>query len=223
MVVVSSSNLDGWSSLKQLKTRQDVATLLSAYKKCSGMYSPEYIDSVVERDGYYGFVLNPNGVGKFDLFKTINENYSYNGITVNCANALLLFPETLSRGEFMGQEEDTCTGVFEDDVDDSPTGLLDEEDVHYVIHLKTNTELPVDSYNGFVVGRSVSRTDYSVDNNMLSRVHARFFIHDGRCFVEDLGSRNGTFVNNIRVRPNNPTELHKGCLIRLANEEFKFL
>ena len=41
--------------------------------------------------------------------------------------------------------------------------------------------------------------DLVVADRFLSRKHARLFQRDGRLFVEDLGSRNGTQVNGIQI------------------------
>lgn len=227
MVVVSSNDLHNWNKSVTLKNKYDIATLISAYKKCISVYSPEYIQCVVERDGYYGFVLSESGEGNFDLFQTINSDFNQHGLIVNCANAVLMFPESISRGEYSEpevQKDDSGTGVFDDD--DAPTGLLDDSDFessHYLLHIKTNMKLPVNFLNGIVIGRSTSKTDYAVDNSMLSRVHARFYYVDGKYFVEDLGSKNGTFVNNLRVRPNSPVEIKEGSAVKLANEMFKFV
>ena len=49
-----------------------------------------------------------------------------------------------------------------------------------------------------VVGRS-SNADLQVDDKYLSRHHARFVFRDDVWWIEDLGSRNGTFVDNKRI------------------------
>ncbi len=46
------------------------------------------------------------------------------------------------------------------------------------------------------------------DDTFASNLHARAFVRDGRLFVEDLGSTNGTMVNNARIET--PTRLRKG-------------
>ena len=39
----------------------------------------------------------------------------------------------------------------------------------------------------------------SIDDPLISQLHARVFRRDGQFFVEDLGSTNGTFLNRKRV------------------------
>ena len=49
-----------------------------------------------------------------------------------------------------------------------------------------------------VIGRA-SESDLVVADRFLSRKHARLFVDEGRLFVEDLGSRNGTLLNDQAV------------------------
>jgi FHA domain len=52
------------------------------------------------------------------------------------------------------------------------------------------------------------------DDAYVSQVHARLFGRDGQWFVEDLGSTNGTFVNDRRVA--SPVQVHAGDVIRVG-------
>lgn len=53
-----------------------------------------------------------------------------------------------------------------------------------------------------------------------STLHARFFHHDdGRLYVEDLGSTNGTFVNSERIAK--PTRLARGDLVQVGATVFQ--
>ncbi len=50
----------------------------------------------------------------------------------------------------------------------------------------------------FEIGRS-RQSGISLHDSEVSRRHARLAAHDGTLFVEDLESRNGTFLNGRRV------------------------
>jgi sigma-B regulation protein RsbU (phosphoserine phosphatase) len=64
-----------------------------------------------------------------------------------------------------------------------------------------------------ILGRS-SKADVILADRYLSRQHARFFLRDGSWFLEDLGSRNTTFLNERPLAQ--PTPVRAGDVIRLA-------
>jgi pSer/pThr/pTyr-binding forkhead associated (FHA) protein len=51
----------------------------------------------------------------------------------------------------------------------------------------------------FTVGRGTDNDMCLDDDEFASTHHARFVASDGRTYVEDLSSTNGTFVNNHRI------------------------
>jgi pSer/pThr/pTyr-binding forkhead associated (FHA) protein len=54
----------------------------------------------------------------------------------------------------------------------------------------------------------------------VSRQHARVWTSGGRFWVEDLGSRNGTFVNGRRIA--GPTGLRDGDVLQVGDVELHF-
>ncbi|HVK77652.1 MAG TPA: GGDEF domain-containing protein [Kofleriaceae bacterium] len=64
-----------------------------------------------------------------------------------------------------------------------------------------------------IVGRS-QRADIAVDDDGVSRSHARLRREGEAVWLEDLGSRNGTFVNGVRVR--GPIRLADGDKVQLG-------
>jgi serine phosphatase RsbU (regulator of sigma subunit) len=64
-----------------------------------------------------------------------------------------------------------------------------------------------------VLGRS-SKADVVLADRFLSRLHARLYRRDGAWFVEDLGSRNTTFLNDRPLV--GPSPIRPGDVIRLA-------
>lgn len=49
-----------------------------------------------------------------------------------------------------------------------------------------------------IVGRSI-KADIQIDGDLVSRQHARFYEEDGRWYVQDMESRNGTLLNGTRI------------------------
>ena len=65
------------------------------------------------------------------------------------------------------------------------------------------------------VGRGkVARIRFTDATSTLSRLHARFDLIDGRISVTDLGSKNGTYVDGVRI--NTSVIVEKGSLIKFS-------
>ena len=74
----------------------------------------------------------------------------------------------------------------------------------------------------FVIGKDTT-ADYCISGNTsISRNHAKFIVKNGQCFVTDMRSTNGTFVNGSRVAPNQEVPVKSGDIIKLSDEEFEF-
>src|SRR5215213_1072462 len=55
-----------------------------------------------------------------------------------------------------------------------------------------------------VLGREAKDCDYVIPNQAVSRVHARIELVEGRHYIEDLKSRNKTYVNNKLIDARTP-------------------
>ena len=64
------------------------------------------------------------------------------------------------------------------------------------------------------VGRAAG-CHIALDDRFVSQLHARMFRRDEQSFIEDLGSTNGTFLNDEKVT--SPALLTKGDLVRIGN------
>lgn len=75
----------------------------------------------------------------------------------------------------------------------------------------------------FVLGKNPEKSDYAVaDNTNISRVHAVITMRNGRYYVMDQNSTNGTFINGRIIKEGQETEILPGDCLMLANEEFIF-
>jgi pSer/pThr/pTyr-binding forkhead associated (FHA) protein len=64
------------------------------------------------------------------------------------------------------------------------------------------------------IGRAPGCSVPLADDTYVSQLHARIYIRDGKPFVEDLGSTNGTFLNRDRLSKTMP--LHRGDKLRIG-------
>lgn len=69
------------------------------------------------------------------------------------------------------------------------------------------------------VGRG-ENCNLCLEDNYVSTSHAKFYPANGRFFVEDLGSTNGTYVNGRRI--SYPTELRQGDRIKIGKTIVEF-
>lgn len=64
------------------------------------------------------------------------------------------------------------------------------------------------------IGRAPGCSVPLADDTFVSQLHARIYIRDGKPFVEDLGSTNGTFLNRDRLSKTMP--LHRGDKLQIG-------
>jgi pSer/pThr/pTyr-binding forkhead associated (FHA) protein len=77
--------------------------------------------------------------------------------------------------------------------------------------LQAGLQLPLEG--GVLIGRS-SDCQLLLDDDYVSTRHARITLSAGRYQVEDLGSTNGTFINNQRLAQ--PTPFGPGDTLRIG-------
>lgn len=99
------------------------------------------------------------------------------------------------------------------------TGLLGEESEIIFVIRGIVERVVIPKSGNITLGRSDPRTRTRVDLDLtpygaldrgVSREHVRMHIEDGKLYVTDLGSTNGTFLANVRLEANTPTALRKG-------------
>lgn len=73
-----------------------------------------------------------------------------------------------------------------------------------------------------VLGRDLA-ADISIGETSISRKHTEFAITPSGIVAKDLGSTNGTYVNDIKLDRDNSKPLADGDLIRCGNTILKFL
>lgn len=77
-----------------------------------------------------------------------------------------------------------------------------------------------------IIGRSgtgidLSEQEFNSVSPVVSKKHAELFWEEGKLFVKDIHSTNGTFVNNTKLTDDNKIELYNEDQILIANIELK--
>lgn len=70
-----------------------------------------------------------------------------------------------------------------------------------------------------IIGRGREGVSLTLPHKLVSRKHTELFERDGKLFVKDLGSLNGTFVNNQRIEAEQLLEPNQ--LLTLGNVTFR--
>lgn len=70
------------------------------------------------------------------------------------------------------------------------------------------------------IGRAPEENDIHLPDPSVSRRHALVYVEDGKAVLEDLGSRNGTYLNEVRVRK---AVLSSDDALRIGNVTIGFL
>src|SRR5688500_18645287 len=83
----------------------------------------------------------------------------------------------------------------------------------------TGKEIPV-PVSRFLIGRS-DECHLRPKSDAISRNHCAILIHDDEVAIRDLNSRNGTFLNDERVKGDQP--VHTGDKLRIGRLEFEFV
>ncbi len=76
-------------------------------------------------------------------------------------------------------------------------------------------------HDDVTLGRE-AHNDLVLDSATVSRDHAAVSFRDGRWYVEDRGSSNGTFLNGTRVQPGTPLPLRHADRISIGTDTLIF-
>lgn len=74
----------------------------------------------------------------------------------------------------------------------------------------------------FTIGKTSGKVDEIIKDKSVSRIHVRIDNEAGSFTIEDLNSRNGTFVNGERLNPYDKIEISIGDKITIASLDYIF-
>lgn len=72
------------------------------------------------------------------------------------------------------------------------------------------------------LGKKADIVDVAITfNRMISRKHCTIVFNNGKLYIADEGSANGTYINGMKLIPHQYAEFKRGDIIKLANSEFQ--
>jgi hypothetical protein len=129
----------------------------------------------------------------------------------------------LARGQAEGEEAEPAGGLPADREQRRAAGMDLREGIEprlvvvAAMGLEPDTELPIG--DSATLGRSHS-ADIHVDDPFASSAHARIFPRGQFMYIEDMGSTNGTFLNNRQLR--RPERLKVSDSVRIGDTEYRY-
>lgn len=92
-----------------------------------------------------------------------------------------------------------------------------------LLRTKDGKKITVNKCN-FVIGKNDAVCDYAInDNSAISRKHATMSIVNGKYYVMDNSSTNGTYIDDVKIDALKSYEIFPGQKIRFADDEFTLI
>lgn len=111
---------------------------------------------------------------------------------------------------------------------DLETGLVGEDgstealpEAAVLVQLNTGKTFTIRNNSQVILGKG-SQADIIIANPVISRMHAKIVCRNSKCMLEDMGSKNGTFLNEQQLKPGVPVVLSNGVYVTLGNEVLEF-
>jgi len=145
--------------------------------------------------------------------KKISKIQLNNGDEIILSSAHLIFVEG-------PDEEARQTGAKEAmaPVDGDATVLHAPEEMYKLVTISKDGEIMEHTITdeGLMIGRSQT-AEVKLEDKLASRQHARIWDSMGRIFIEDLGSNNGTFLDDRRIKKEQKVEVQGKQVIKIAS------
>lgn len=150
----------------------------------------------------------------------IEENYYQNAFLKETGNSS--FKRKKRENDDKRMEEDK--GNEEDEEENTETELLVDFSDHSVAYLESefSGERIYLKKFPFLIGKLKKGTDYVLENNKISRIHAKFDYDESHHYIEDMNSTNGTSLNGFALLAHDRKQLSNGDKICFADKNFIF-
>lgn len=155
-------------------------------------------------------------------------------VKVMCLLTILICIEGLVMSTIFNKENKASDMTRNDkDIDSSPnemeaiSNLTINNEVYYLqgetYNIVTNNTDRVNVYidvSPFVIGKNSRGVNYKIDDDTVSRFHAKIEVLDKTVLLTDLGSTNGTYVNDKKIEEHLPYKLRINDNVRFSRCKF---
>lgn len=125
----------------------------------------------------------------------------------------------LPRKSFFGSKKDKKQVQEEESSGTEVLGALFVPSI-VLVGIKQKDEVLIKKQE-FVIGKQEGKTDYAISYSAaVSRLHCKISHNEGKNYLIDLGSSNGTYINGRKLEPESPTLVSEGDTIKLGNVSF---
>jgi len=131
-----------------------------------------------------------------------------------------ILPKNNAKNERYAQSDDFTVNEDENGL---VTVFRAKSSVKHSAYLKNGSESIFLDHFPFRIGKQIDIVDYQIQNNAVSRKHADLIKEQGKYYLIDLGSTNGTFLNNRKIQTGVREELHSGDKVSFANATYSFI
>lgn len=127
--------------------------------------------------------------------------------------------------EMFREQGESEPADIRESVDISQTILMGEQSMekHPYLEASGHSQMGVFILNkeNIIIGK-VKDADFILSSGAVSRIHAWIYQEQGQCYLEDMNSRNGTYVNGKLLTPGESHRLQDEDCIRFADMEYRF-
>ena len=203
----------------------EITEMIEAVKVRPGDAEEAYGHDEYIRDEFPVETGESKETGESSVFKRIGKLFSdrktkRNGNEKEEGNPVLQTAETFEReGK---QEQDYLLWQETEEEPETKETVIIAEKTEAVRELKCIRDGKTYSLKKLpaFLGKMKSEVDIFIEDDSVSRIHARFFESDGKVFIEDLNSTNGSAVNEIDLEAYEKVELYPKDRIRIGNVDF---
>ncbi len=92
----------------------------------------------------------------------------------------------------------------------------------FLFDISANQSYPLNVIDT-LIGRQQKSVDICLNSNAIGRKHCKIVKRDNVYWITDLASKNGTYINDVRLNRQDAKQLYNGDKLRLADSEFVFV